>query len=469
MNKLRALFTYVFPRRLLEGSSWADLWDDKEQSDFAAAARLILPVAAVAYLGHYVLFDRAMGLEPTEKWLQFRVAMAAIGLLAFSYYLTPLAQRRFYRIPAALAFLAFCYSQGRVTVYYPEAPWIYCFVFTALCSIALRTSVLKSMSFAVIAFGLQWSSLFEAGVAVAEVVSATIVTLIGIIIARGSYAGEIRYFRLNQESLAAQRRNIEMNIEFLDRIKAFIPGEIADRLTAFIERDRMTVLQAIDEVLRPREREITCLFSDIRGFTQGSKDLDAYVKRAVLPNLKECTRAIEQHGGIPRKIGDLLFAYFDNRSVHLNLLRAVIAGLAVAQVSESQNNTLGRKVLTRYILISTGEAIVGNVGGFDSSIEITALGSPVNFLSRIDELTKDPALANKLSSSDLILCERSFALLTEMKLQAQVSTIDLCELGLQVRDFPETTKLYALRPTDHNTRALLQPYEKLNVRSPYPG
>ena len=42
------------------------------------------------------------------------------------------------------------------------------------------------------------------------------------------------------------------------------------------------------------------------------------------------------------------------------------------------------------MLIANGDAIVGNLGGYGSPVETAALGSPVNLLSRIDEITKLP-------------------------------------------------------------------------------
>ena len=56
------------------------------------------------------------------------------------------------------------------------------------------------------------------------------------------------------------------------------------------------------------------------------------------------------------------------------------------------------------MLIANGDAIVGNLGGYDSSIEITALGSPVNLLSRIDEITKLPRFREVVRESDLVFC-----------------------------------------------------------------
>lgn len=301
----------------------------------------------------------------------------------------------------------------------------------------------------------------QAGLSIPEAVSASAVVVFAIITTRGSYAADIRYFLLNQQNIDAQKRNIEMNIEFTDRIKSFIPAEIANRLEKHLRDRSSSVLEAIYGVLRPRRCDIACLFSDIRGFTESSKNLDAFIRDSVVPNIKECTDALEEYGGIPRKIGDLLFAYFDDKSIHANLVRAILSGLEVAKINERHNQTASHQDIERYILISTGEAIVGNIGGFDSSVEITALGSPVNFLSRLDELTKQPQLRALLRSSDLVICDRSMKLLQELRIHPTVTTIDLEDLGLSIRNFPDVRRIHTMRPSQANIEVFFELYSRV--------
>jgi class 3 adenylate cyclase len=277
---------------------------------------------------------------------------------------------------------------------------------------------------------------------------------------RSGYVADIRNFLLNQENIAAQRKIIELNIEFTDRVRAFIPKVIADRLEAFVERERMTVLQASVEVLRPRKCDVACLFSDIRGFTQSSKErLEEFVDRSVIPEVKTCSDTVERRLGIPRKIGDLVFVYWDDPSVVKNALRAVISGMEIARTNEDMNATVSRVSIRRYILISTGDAIVGNIGGLDSSIEITALGTPVNFLSRLDEATKHPAVATFLQPNDILVCARTMGILRHAGSDVEASAIDLRAQGVSIRDFPEAGVVYSIKATDVNYARLLTTIE----------
>ncbi len=387
--------------------------------------------------------------------------MTGLCLATAGFYLTPFAKIRYYRAPVVITGLICCYFQARVCVWYPEAPWLYCFVFIIMITFVLQTSPLKSMMFATAAIGLQWMSLIEAGVEKPAIISAFFVTTIMLLTTRSAYISNIKFFDLTQQNTDTQRKNIEMNIEFTDRLKSFIPEQIASRLEDKLSNGRTTVLQAIDEVLRPKKQHIACLFSDIRGYTQGSKNLDDYIGELVLPNIKACTHAVEDHGGIPRKIGDLVFAYFDDPNQTRNVLNSLLSGFEMSELNSDQNAGTEFGEVRRYILISIGEAIVGNVGGFDSSVEITALGSPVNFLARVDELTKNEIISRQLENGDVIVCQETYSLLVSLGLELDSKAISLHRSGLKIRDFSEQNMLYSLRPNEHNKSTISTYYRAL--------
>ena len=176
--------------------------------------------------------------------------------------------------------------------------------------------------------------------------------------------------------------------------------------------------------------------------------------------MKAASERIEKFEGIPRKIGDLIFAYFDDNSINLNVLRSVLVGIELSQMNRAFNETVSTVEIKRYILISSGEAIVGNLGGIDSSVEITALGSPVNFLSRLDDATKDPRLSKVLEPGDLVMSESTADVLRGMDNRLQLSGYSLSELGIEIRDFPETRNIFVMKPSEKNLLLLEELYEK---------
>ncbi|MBV1906949.1 MAG: adenylate/guanylate cyclase domain-containing protein [Pseudomonadales bacterium] len=465
MSKLDNTIEWLFPKLILEQTPWLHMWQEDSNAIFCKNARIFLPIAIVGYIAHYFFFDRALGLEPLDLWFKFRFSVAALAFVCFLFYLSPLSQRWYYKLPLLITWWTMCYLQARVLIWYPEADWIWVFAFTISAVWMLRATALNSTIIAGCIITTQVPSLIEFGLTTPDITSGIFATIAIVVIIRSSYISEIRNFLLAQKNIEAQKKIIELNVEFSDRLRTFIPRVIAERLEQHITDDHMSVLQASIEVLEPRVVEVACLFSDIRGYTSGSKELKSYVTESVLPDVKVCSDAVEEQGGIPRKVGDLLFAYFDEKEPDANLLRALLAGLEISRCNQDLNSTSSSHKIRRYILISIGEAIVGNLGGLDSSVEITALGPPVNFLSRLDDLTKNPSLSTQLETGDLLLSESSVNRLINLDVPLEMTPVMIAQLGLTIRDFPGVTTIYRMKPTDFNHESLNQALSKFYLSS----
>jgi len=466
MSRLDNTIEWLFPKLVLENTPWMGMWLEETNATFCKNALIFLPIACAGYIAHYFFFDKALGLEPLNLWFNFRFSVATLTLACFVFYLSPLKNRSYFKLPLLITWWVMSYLQARVLVWYPEADWTWVFIFIIVGSIMLRTSALKSAIFTACVILTVLPSFIESNISTQDIASGIVVSLSAVIVIRSSYISEIRNFLLAQEHLESQKKIIELNVEFADRIRTFIPRVIAERLEKHVKENQMSVLQASIEVLEPRVTEVACLFSDIRGFTLGSKELKSFVTESVLPDVKVCSDAVEAQRGIPRKVGDLIFAYFDDPNPNLNLLRALLAGLEISRCNKDLNSTLSNQQIHRYILISVGEAIVGNLGGLDSSVEITALGSPVNFLSRLDDLTKHPRLAIQLEMGDLLLSEECAILLKKMDITLELIPIALAQYDLTIRDFPDITVIYRMKPTDANLESLtrtLRRFPKLPV------
>jgi class 3 adenylate cyclase len=456
MNRTDRVLTSLFPSLILAGTPWSAIWADKERRDFVFLARLVYPLVAVAYVLHYFMFDRAVGLEPIDLWFRFRMSMATFAGLIFAFYLCHrCCSIRYYKLPAMIAGAVICYFQGKVLLWYEGSVYFYAFAFVILNTIILKSSIPKSLAYALFLIAIQWNLFIEAGLETPLLYSATAITLMFVTFARSGYLSEIRYFAANQQNIETQTRIIEMNVEFTDRLRAFLPKEIAGRLFRYVEEQKMSILQAIEEVLRPKARTVSCLFSDIRGFTKSTRNVDDFLNDAVIPNVKECTDAVEANGGIPRKIGDLIFAYFDHPDPVNNLAKCLNAGFDLIEANKHFNESRDEfHQIRRHVLISTGDAIVGNLGGFDSSIEITALGNPVNFLSRVDEITKHQRVRPLLIGNELVLDDESASCISSVVQEIQIQCLDLHAIDVSIRDFEETAMLWILRNNQVNRDAV---------------
>ena len=441
---------WFFPRILLSGTPWLASWEQQEREAFNSTVRIFFPFTAVVYIAHYFFFDLPMKLEPLDSWFQFRMATAGVCIATTAAYYSSYQNSKHYKLLAAIVFAYFCFSQARVTVNFGQEAWIFCFAIIGITVQVLREPLATSLLFSAVLIGLVAPSLVEAKVPPEYISSAALLTFILVFALRSTYRKDVDNFILNKENLAKQEQLVELNRDFTDRIRSFIPTVISKRIESFVSQKRMSVIEASIEVLRAQEKTVSCLFSDIRGFTQNSRDLDSYIAESVIPEMRVCSNIIEQNQGIPRKIGDLVFAYFDHDKSNLNILRSVLSGIEISIANKAMNTTLNKKQVDRYILISTGEAVVGNIGGVDSSVEITALGSPVNYLSRLDEVTKTDSFKNEVVFGDVIVCERTFQTISELGIILDHKKLELSKMSLSIRDFIETADVYVIKPSRAN-------------------
>lgn len=453
MKRLEKFFAWAYPMLLVSGSKWESKWRSQEMQSFVLLARIIFPLISIVYILHYYFYDIPMGLEPTERWMKFRFSIASVALLTFLYYLFFPIGPKFFRLPAVFTLWLVCVAQGLAMVWYGQETWVFGFILVASFAIILKMSPLGSVGFCLFAIGSLIPFYVFAGLDVPDIVTGSMVTITIALLARSSSLSDVENFLLTQQNADAQARIAELRGELADRMRAFVPKEIANRVDSSVSIERRSVIDAYIEVLQPIRKDVSCIFSDIRGFTKNSEELDDFIGTSVFPELKACSNAVEDQHGIPRKVGDLIFAYFDSPDPKLNASRALATAFEIARINRDFNQTASTKQIKRYILISSGQAIVGNIGGFDSSIEITALGPPVNYLSRLDEASKVERLACRLQTGDIVLSHDFFEKCVD-SLQISWETIDLQEIGIVIRDFPKEKHIVRIPFSDESYEAM---------------
>ncbi len=192
-----------------------------------------------------------------------------------------------------------------------------------------------------------------------------------------------------------------------------------------------------------QRREVTVLFTDIRGFTSYSENKPPEVVVARLNTyLNEMTALIFKHGGtLDKYLGDGLMAVFGAPlALEGHADKAVACALEIRQAVEKLNAgwlEKGQAPLRVGIGVNTGAVLVGNVGSHER-MDYTVIGEDVNLASRLEGLTKEYV-------ADIIIGEK-----TREKLGAEgpggVVVTDLGEA--RVRGFDRPIRVFGVADDD---------------------
>lgn len=233
------------------------------------------------------------------------------------------------------------------------------------------------------------------------------------------------YGLLTIEAQWLERRQREATVGIFGR---FLDPRVVEGLVESGELDRDR---------KPEAREISILFSDIRGFTTLSETrtpeqvvdlLNRYFSRQV--------DVIFRHGGtLDKFIGDAIMAFWNAPTeTPGHAAKAVAAALDMTLAlddfkRELQANGEGLGEFDIGIGLHSGPAVVGFLGS-DSRMEYTAIGDTVNLASRIEGTTKGVARV-LVSGATMALCSADprfeFMYRGEFKVKGREMPVELYE------------------------------------------
>jgi adenylate cyclase len=212
-------------------------------------------------------------------------------------------------------------------------------------------------------------------------------------------------------------------------------GRLRIQFEQFFSPDLARELQRNPRLLEGQEREITVLFSDIRGFSRLAERMEPHevcrLVREVMGALTEQIRACD--GVVVDYSGDGLMAMWNapaDQPDHAAM--ACRAALAIQRVipalSESWSGRLGCP-LTLGLGLNTGPALVGNTGS-QYKFKYGPLGHAVNLASRIEGATKQLGLPVLITGSTRALLGDRFATrrICKVRVVGISGAVDLYEL-----------------------------------------
>jgi len=185
-----------------------------------------------------------------------------------------------------------------------------------------------------------------------------------------------------------------------EREKRKIRAEFAQTMSPEVVRR----LLEDPSLVEPKKTDITIMFSDIRGFTSISEQLDAQELALFLNHyLSEMSRIVfKNNGTLDKYIGDAVMAFwgapYEEPGHATKACNAALDMMARLRDLQKQWEAQGKPRLEIGIGLNTGVASVGRMGSALRKA-YTALGDSVNLSSRLEGLNKDYATHIVVSES----------------------------------------------------------------------
>lgn len=457
MRIIDQLITAISPSLLIESPDWQRDWRAEEFNRFSKNAKYFAAGIAVISLAHFFLIDLPENKQPIDLWRFYRFSIATVFSISFGLTYTSWFKRSILnRLPLALCVAYLVYMQGQSMIWREKVPFFYVPLLAVFGIMSLRLSTVASLLVYTVVLGIARESFFCRPAETHHMVSASLVGATVITVLRTRLKLDLENFLLIKKNAEAQKKIIAGKIALTEQLRAFMSREISSRAEVLMSQRGMTPLEAIDEVLRPKKCLAAVMHSDIRGFTGLTKLGDEALLAAVTPAQKACTNAIEDHCGIPRLVGDLVYSYFDRPNPIENLKNALLAAFSLCEVTSRLNASVASSefLIKRYAIISFGPVISGNIGGTEGARDISVLGNAANLPSRLDPLTKEIGLQEYLKDHPIILSCDAAAFLRAILPSIKISTCKLSNLGLTVKDFPEEQEMHFLAASPENKTQL---------------
>ena len=164
----------------------------------------------------------------------------------------------------------------------------------------------------------------------------------------------------------------------------YVPSELVDEMSKNPE-------QVVS--MEGESREMTILFSDVRGFTTISEGLDPKELSQLMNEfLTPLSRVISKyHGKVDKYMGDCIMAFWGApKPLPDHARNAILAGIEMQQVLEKLQPRLkerGWPEIHVGVGINSGRVSVGNMGS-EVRVAYTVMGDEVNLASRLEGITK---------------------------------------------------------------------------------
>ncbi len=232
------------------------------------------------------------------------------------------------------------------------------------------------------------------------------------------------------------------------RLLSAMASQIDTAIFENIERQRIKGVfsryvsaEVVEEMLRTdcdffagQRRELTVLFSDLRGFTAASERLDTdTLVRMLNEHLRAMTEVVLQHRGtLDKFIGDCVMAFWGapvGQPDHA--LLAVRAAVAMRQAHQSllaRWQAEGLPEIHVGIGLNTGDVFVGNIGD-ERRTSYTVIGDHVNLASRLEGVARGGEVLITASTFDRVRDRVAVSRMEPVRVKGKRDPIELYDVA----------------------------------------
>lgn len=184
----------------------------------------------------------------------------------------------------------------------------------------------------------------------------------------------------------------------------------------------------------PERREVTLIFTDIRGFTTLSENMEAEEMAEILN--RYFTRMIDiifKYGGtLDKFIGDSIMAIFgapaSTGNDPMNAVNAAIDMQKEIVAFNEEQKRLNKVPIEVGIGINTGHVVVGNIGS-EKRLEYTAIGDNVNLASRLQGQAAGGKIIISKATFDAVKDKIKATKLDTIKVKGKAKPVEIYDLS----------------------------------------
>jgi len=228
---------------------------------------------------------------------------------------------------------------------------------------------------------------------------------------------------------------------------------IQDAFSAYLSPDLLKELVKNPDALTlgGENKEISILFSDIRGFTTISESMSAHALVKLLNRyFTPMTNSVLEHNGMLDKyIGDAVMAFFNAPvDVPKHAEKACLSALDMIQRLHELNRELkeeGIPTIHIGIGINTADVVVGNMGS-QQRFNYTIMGDGVNLAARVESITKRYGV-------EILITEFTAKELSDVFTYRKIEAV-------VVKGKEEAVLLYELMPNTEKSKVVKKLYDK---------